>query len=66
MTMITDMSDEGFVRQFGDIMNELPELFEALRRFEIESRPVKSGFKMSVDGGRSVTRVRIGNSRGKE
>lgn len=63
MSIAHDMSDAGLVVQFGDVMHELPELYEALRRYEIESRPVKSGFKMSVNGGRSVPRVRTGNSR---
>lgn len=58
---IPDLSDEGLVRQFGDIMHELPELYEALRRFELQNRPVKGGFKMSVNGGRSVTRIRVRN-----
>lgn len=62
MSTIPDMSDEGLVRQFGDVMHELPELYEALRRFELQSRPVTGGFKMSVNGGRSETRIRVGNS----
>lgn len=60
MSVISDMSDAGLVEQFGDIMHELPELFEALRRWEIESRPVKSGFRMSMNGGGNETRIRVG------
>lgn len=62
--MIPDLSDEGLVRQFGDLMHELPELYEALRRFELQSRPAVTpgGLKMSVKRGRNVTRIRIGNS----
>lgn len=60
--MIHDLSDEGLVKQFGDILHEMPELYEALRRFELENRPGKGGFKMSVAGSRNVTRIRIGNS----
>ncbi len=59
--MIPDISDEGLVRQFGDVMFEIPELFEALRRFELENRPVKGGFRMSVNGGGNVRRIRVGN-----
>lgn len=68
MSMIPDLSDEGLVKQFGDVLFEIPELWEALRRFEIESRPVKGGFKasgnagVSVQRGRGVTRIWIGNS----
>lgn len=63
MSMIPDMSDEGLVRQFGDIMNEIPELYEALRRFELQGRPTvtSGGFRMSVSGRGYETRIRIGN-----
>lgn len=68
---IPDLSDEGLVRQFGDVMFELPELFEALRRFELQSRPAvtSDGFKMrgsglSVQRGGGMLRLRIGNARG--
>jgi hypothetical protein len=62
MSIVHDMSDEGLVSQFGDLMHELPELYEALRRFEIESRPAKSGLKMSINGRGNETRIRVGNS----
>lgn len=68
MSIVPDMSDEGIVRQFGDIVHEIPELYEALRRFEIESRPrsVSGGFKMkadwvSVQRGGSMLRLKIGD-----
>lgn len=66
--MIPDMSDEGLVKQFGDVLFEIPELFEALRRFEIESRPTtkSGGFRMSVSGLGCKTRIRIGIPRGVE
>lgn len=71
MSVIPDMSDEGLVRQFGDVMFELPELFEALRRFELQSRPrlQPGGFKMrgsglSVQRGGGMLRLQIGNARG--
>lgn len=73
MSIIRDMSDAGLVRQFGDLMHELPELYEALRRFEIQSRPraVSGGFNMraesiSVQRGGGVLRLQIGNPRSKE
>ncbi len=67
--MIPDLSDEGLVTQFGDILFEIPELFEALRRFELKNRPaVASGcFKLKADGvtinhSPTVLRFRIGRS----
>lgn len=69
MSIVADMSDEGLVRQFGDLMHELPELFEAMRRFEMQNRLTLApgGFKMRAgrgsvergDGG--VLRVQVGN-----
>lgn len=38
--MIDDLSDEGLVARFGDIMHEMPELYDALRIAEMQSRPV--------------------------
>lgn len=71
MSVIPDMSDAGLVIQFGDLMHELPELYEALRRFELQSRPAvtSDGFKMrgsglSVQRGRGMLRLKIGNARG--
>lgn len=67
--MIPDLSDRGLRTQFGDILLEIPELLEALRRFEIESRLSSGGFKMRGDG-MSVQRrgkelgIRIRNARG--
>lgn len=70
MSVTSDLSDEGLVRRFGDIMHEMPELFEAIRRFEIENRPtsVPSGFSVksdwvSVQRSGDMTRVRVGHSR---
>lgn len=37
--MIDDLSDEGLVARFGDVMHEMPELYTALRIAEIQSRP---------------------------
>ncbi|RVH72556.1 hypothetical protein CN203_27620 [Sinorhizobium meliloti] len=68
MSMIPDLSDRGLREQFGDILLELPELWDALRRFEIESRPAvtSGGFKMkadwvSVEHIGDETRIRIGD-----
>lgn len=57
MSVISDMSDVGIVAQFGDIVHELPELYEALRHFELQSRPVESSFKMR---GRGISVQRCG------
>ena len=65
-----DLSDEGLVRRFGDIMHEMPELFEAIRRFEIENRPAvtSGGFAVradwvSVQCSGDVTRIRVRHPR---
>lgn len=65
--MIPDLSDRGLVEQFGDVMNEMPELYEALRRFEIKSRPAvtSGGFNLKADGvtvdqSPTVLRFRVG------
>lgn len=65
-----DLSDEGLVRRFGDVMHEMPELYEAIRRFEIENRPavVPGGFNVraqsvSVQRESGVLRLRVGNAR---
>ncbi len=67
--MIADLSDEGLVAQFGDVLFEVPELFEALRRFELQNRPAvtSGGFKLkadrvTVDRSPTVLRFRIGAS----
>lgn len=69
MSIVPDMSDAGIAAQFGDIVNEMPELYEALRRWEIKSRPAvtSGGFKMRVSGqsvqrGGRVLRLKIGHS----
>ncbi len=70
MSVIPDLSDEGLVKQFGDVMHEIPELYEALRRLEIERRP-RSGpgaFAMksngiSMQGAGSAIRIRVGSTR---
>lgn len=62
-----DLSDEGLVRRFGDVMHEMPELYEAIRRFEIENRPAvtSGGFRMRADcvsvqrGSGGVTRIQV-------
>lgn len=43
--MITsDLSDAAMAQRWGHVLNEIPELWDALRKFEIENRPaVTSG-----------------------
>lgn len=71
--MIHDLSDRGLVEQFGDIMHELPELYQALRTFELQNRPITTsgGFRIRGDGMSvqrlgDVTRIRVGDTRSKE
>lgn len=71
MSIVQDMSDEGIAAQFGDIVHEIPELFEALRRFEMQTRPMSTsgGFEIksnwvSVQRSGSVLRIQIGNPLG--
>lgn len=59
---ISDLSDEGLARQFGDVLFEIPNLWEALRRFELENRPPKVGFRLSVKGAGKFG-IRIGDPR---
>jgi hypothetical protein len=70
MSVTSDLSDEGLVRRFGDIMHEMPELFEAIRRFEIENRSTSApgGFAIksdwvSVQRSEDMTRLRVRNAR---
>jgi hypothetical protein len=66
-----DMSDKAMAERWGDILFEIPELWDALRRFEMQNRPVKGGFKVRGDAGISVEsgtaagnelRIRVGCS----
>jgi len=67
-----NLSDEGLVARFGDVMHEMPELYEAIRLFEIKNRPAvtSGGFRMSadwvsvsVDGAAgNVSRIHVGHS----
>ncbi len=49
--MSRDLSDAGLVAAYGDIMHEIPELFEAIRRYEMQNRPVRNmgGFRIGAD-----------------
>nr|CAD6613020.1 hypothetical protein RKHAN_02540 [Rhizobium sp. Khangiran2] len=49
--MIRDLSDAGLVAAYGDIMHELPELYEAIRHYEMQNRPrlVSGGFRIRAD-----------------
>lgn len=43
-----DLSDEGLVERFGDLLHEEPQLFEAIRLREYKSRQIVSGgFRLS-------------------
>ena len=46
-----DMSDKAMFERFGDILHEIPELWDSIRVFEMQNRPVKGGFKVRGDAG---------------
>ena len=72
--MTRDLSDEGLVAVYGDIMHELPELYSALRHYEMQNRPAltSGGFDLRadwvsvkrVDG--HVSRIRVRHPRSVE
>lgn len=49
--MNRDLSDEGLVAAYGDIMHELPELYSALRHYEMQNRPTltSGGFRIKAN-----------------
>lgn len=51
MNPITDLSDEAMAVRWGGILNEIPELWDAIRLFEIKNRPaqVPGGFSLKSD-----------------
>ncbi len=51
-----DMSDKAMVERFGDILHEIPELWDAIRMFELQNRPVRVIFKVHGDAGVSMDR----------
>lgn len=63
----TDLSDEAMAIRWGGILNEVPELWDALRKWEIEKRPavVPGGFVIKADcvsvqrGSGGVTRIQV-------
>lgn len=66
----TDLSDEAMALRWGDILHEIPELWDALRKWEIENRPAvtSGGFVIksdwvSVQRSGDMTRVRVGHPR---
>ncbi|GMB82795.1 hypothetical protein NN6n1_35780 [Shinella zoogloeoides] len=71
MNPTTDLSDEAMAVRWGGILNEVPELWDAIRLHEIKSRPAVTsvGFNLksdwvsvSVDGGSgNVSRIQIRN-----
>lgn len=71
MNPVTDLSDEAMAMRWGGILHEIPELWDTLRKWEIENRPAvtSGGFKMradwvSVQREGSMLRLRVGNTRG--
>lgn len=68
--MSRDLSDAGLVATYGDIMHELPGLYEAIRIFEMQNRPVRNigGFSIRADWvsvhrtDGNVSGIRIGNA----
>jgi len=70
MNPTTDLSDEAMAIRWGGILNEIPELWAAIRKFEIENRPAVAaggfGIKadwVSVQREGSMLRLQCGNSR---
>lgn len=65
-----DLSDKAMAQRWGHVLNEVPELWEALRVFEMQNRPVRGGFKIAGDAGVSMDggaagrelRIRVGRS----
>ena len=61
-----DMSDKAMVERWGHILNEIPELWDAIRIYEMQSRPAKGSFKVRGDAGvlmqgaRKGLRIRVG------
>lgn len=70
-----DMSDKAMFERFGDVLHEIPELWDAIRAFEMQNRPVKGGFKVRGDAGVSMEscaaggpafRIRVGHPESRE
>lgn len=66
----TDLSDEAMAVRWGGILNEVPELWDAIRKYEIENRPAvtSGGFMMradwvSVQRAGDVSRIQVRDSR---
>lgn len=72
----TDLSDEAMAIRWGGILNEVPELWDAIRLFEIKNRPAftSGGFgikadwvSVSVDGASgNVSRIHVRDLRSME
>ncbi len=56
-----DLSDKSMVERWGHVINEIPELWDALRVFETQNRPVRGGVKVRGDAGVSVQGGAAGN-----
>ncbi len=65
-----DLSDKSMAERWGQVINEIPELWDALRIFEMQNRSVKGDFKVCGDAGVSMQRggggrelrIRVGRS----
>lgn len=70
MNLTTDLSDEAVAVRWGHVLNEIPELWDALRKFEIENRPAVAagGFGINADwvsvqrGAGDVLRIQVGHA----
>lgn len=60
--IIVDSSDKAMVERFGDVLHEIPELWDALRMFEMQNRPVEGGLKVGGDAGISMKRTAASGS----
>jgi len=66
----TDLSDEAMAVRWGGILNEVPQLWDAIRKFEIENRPTRTpgGFRLSADwvsvqrSSGDVLRIQVGSA----
>lgn len=70
MDISRDLSDEAMAIKYGHVINEIPELWDALRKHEIKNRPmvVPGGFNVKSDaisvqrGSGNMLRLKCGNS----
>lgn len=71
MDIASDLSDEAMAIKYGHVINEIPELWDALRLHEIKNRPMSDmgGFGIRSDwvsvqrGPGNMTRIHVRNAR---